>query len=378
MKPARLLAALIVGASVYATGPALSQDSRRGTLVQQDFSDCSNSNVNAQDPNIGGTLSVDRGADGNTHVRVSLRARPNTTYHFFLKCVRLLGDIATQDDGFAVANFDFPTNSAGDIFAFDMYPEGAPSGNKFQSFQVNFRDPQTTSAWSTFLPPGQRVSREVLLLPQDFSDCSNADVRAPDVRTTGGAATVDRGADGNTHVRANLSGRPNTTYHFFLKCVRQLGDLTTQANGVGIANFNFPTNLAGDVFAFDMYPEGAPLGNKYQSIQVDFRPTSDPRPVDPPPDDPKPITGPSARMEYLGQTATAVSIAYADMPEGTELILVQAMTGMETTSVVALSPGDRTLDFAIAADQAGGDYYLLARKRADKEYLARTIIFYIN
>jgi hypothetical protein len=54
------------------------------------------------------------------------------------------------------------------------------------------------------------------------------------------------------------------------------------------------------------------------------------------------------------------------------------MTGMETTSVVALSPGDRTLDFAIAADQAGGDYYLLARKRADKEYLARTIIFYIN
>jgi hypothetical protein len=24
------------------------------------------------------------------------------------------------------------------------------------------------------------------------------------------------------------------------------------------------------VFAFDMYPEGAPLGNKYQSIQIDF------------------------------------------------------------------------------------------------------------
>jgi hypothetical protein len=83
-------------------------------------------------------------------------------------------------------------------------------------------------------------------------------------------------------------------------------------------------------------------------------------------------------MEYLSQTATAVSIAYADMPEGTELILVQAMTGLETTSVVALTQGDRTLDFAIAADQSAGDYYLLARKRADKVYLARTIVFYIN
>ena len=51
-------------------------------------------------------------------------------YHFFLKCVRLLGEITTQGDGSATADFDFQTNSAGDVFAFDMYPEGAPLGDK--------------------------------------------------------------------------------------------------------------------------------------------------------------------------------------------------------------------------------------------------------
>jgi hypothetical protein len=106
-------------------------------LIRQDSSDCTNSNVNANDPSrIGGTVWVVRGPDGNTSVKVGITATPNTVYHFFLKCVRALGDIKTEDEGEATASFEFPTNSVGSVFAFDMYPEGAPAGNKYQSIQV--------------------------------------------------------------------------------------------------------------------------------------------------------------------------------------------------------------------------------------------------
>jgi len=106
-------------------------------LIRQDSSDCTNSNVNADDPSrIGGTAWVVRRPDGNTSVKVGITATPNTVYHFFLKCVRALGDIKTEDEGEATASFEFPTNSVGSVFAFDMYPEGAPAGNKYQSIQV--------------------------------------------------------------------------------------------------------------------------------------------------------------------------------------------------------------------------------------------------
>jgi hypothetical protein len=57
-----------------------------------------------------------------------------------------------------------------------------------------------------------------------------------------------------------MTASPDTTYHVFLKCVRQIGDVTTGDEGTGIQVFSFPTNLAGNVFAFDVYPEGAPVG----------------------------------------------------------------------------------------------------------------------
>ena len=105
-------------------------------MVQQDFSDCSNGNVN---PGVvSGTAWVVRGSDGKTSVKVGITAKPNTTYHFFLKCVRHLGDITTSDEGVGETIFSFNTNEAGNTFAFDMYPEGAPAGNKFQSVQVKY------------------------------------------------------------------------------------------------------------------------------------------------------------------------------------------------------------------------------------------------
>ena len=135
------------GAFVLASAAALAQikpppvppDQRNVYLVRQDFSDCSNSNVpNTDGPNVGGFVSVVRGTDGNTLVKIALTGTPNTTYHFFLKCVRILGDIKTEEEGTALTSFTFPTNLTGNVFAFDSYPEGAPAGNKFQSAQVNF------------------------------------------------------------------------------------------------------------------------------------------------------------------------------------------------------------------------------------------------
>jgi hypothetical protein len=113
-------------------------------MVRQDFSDCSNANVqgdvNADPSPIGAKIHVERGSDGITRVNVSLggAAQSNTTYHFFLKCVQFLGDIQTYDEKDGNADFQFPTNLVGNVYAFDMYPEGAPSGNKFQSVQVRF------------------------------------------------------------------------------------------------------------------------------------------------------------------------------------------------------------------------------------------------
>jgi hypothetical protein len=53
--------------------------------------------------------------------------------------------------------------------------------------------------------------------------------------------------------------------------VRPLADITTGDEGVAIASFAFSTNLVGAVYGFDMYPEGAPAGNKFQSAQVSFQ-----------------------------------------------------------------------------------------------------------
>jgi hypothetical protein len=110
------------------------------SMVRQDQSDCTNSDVNSDDPSrIGGTVWVVRQADGNTAVKVAITASPNTVYHFFLKCVRQLGDVKTQDEGEGIAMFEFPTSTTETVYAFDMYPEGAPPGNKFQSVQVKFQ-----------------------------------------------------------------------------------------------------------------------------------------------------------------------------------------------------------------------------------------------
>jgi hypothetical protein len=113
---------------------------RQVYLVRKDQSDCTNSDVpNVDSPLVAGNVWVTRLHDGNTSVKVALTAKPATTYRFFLKCVRPLADITTDDEGVAIASFAFSSSLVGAVYAFDMVPEGAPPGNKFQSAQVSFQ-----------------------------------------------------------------------------------------------------------------------------------------------------------------------------------------------------------------------------------------------
>lgn len=138
-----LLGLAVCGSAVAQFGPPPPKppdpSEREVSLVRQDQSDCQNGNVSNRDPSlIGGTVWVVRGSDGTTKVKVGISAKPNTTYHFFLKCVRILGDVKTWDEGEGQGEFSFSNAESGTTFAFDMYPEGAPPGNKYQSVQVKY------------------------------------------------------------------------------------------------------------------------------------------------------------------------------------------------------------------------------------------------
>jgi hypothetical protein len=121
-------------------------------------------------------------------------------------------------------------------------------------------------------PAAAKVRVLTLMVKQDYSDCTNANVPPePSPSLVGGEAMVTLRDSGQTEVNVRLTNvAPNTTYHLFLKCHYLLGDIQTGANGRGNNTFFFPTKDSGAVFAFDMYPKGAPLGNKYQSIEVNF------------------------------------------------------------------------------------------------------------
>ena len=135
-----LVAIFLAGAAALPVATAQAQGANRDALlIRQDESDCTNSTVpSANPPDQRGIVSIVRENDGNTLVKVAMTVAPNTTYHFFLKCVRQLGDITTSDEGVGTAVFSFPTNLTGAAYGFDMYPEGAPAGNKFQSMTVRF------------------------------------------------------------------------------------------------------------------------------------------------------------------------------------------------------------------------------------------------
>lgn len=105
-------------------------------LIRLDSSDCNNSNVNANNPAlIGGVIQLLHQSNGTTTAKVAITGTANTTYNLFRKCVGQLGTISTGDEGTGTGVFTFQAPS-GAVIAFDMYPNGAPSGNKFQSVPI--------------------------------------------------------------------------------------------------------------------------------------------------------------------------------------------------------------------------------------------------
>lgn len=108
----------------------------------------------------------------------------------------------------------------------------------------------------------------VSLVPQDFSDCANANVKDNGGAAPGGIVILAPRQDGSIDIKVGITASPDTKCNFYLKCVRQLGVITTGDEGIGEAQFTIPPNTVGKVFAFDMYPDGAPAGNKFQSVQV--------------------------------------------------------------------------------------------------------------
>jgi hypothetical protein len=123
----------------------------------------------------------------------------------------------------------------------------------------------TFLAVSAAASPAENI--KVSLVRQDFSDCVNSDVTDDD--GVGGFIIVHVKENRELLVNVHLAtGTPDTRYNVHLKCIGYAGELFTNPNGVGNVTFTVSPNTVPAVFAFDMYPDGAPLGNKYQSVQV--------------------------------------------------------------------------------------------------------------
>jgi hypothetical protein len=119
--------------------PPTDPNQRQVALARQEASDCSGSDVPSDPPETGGTIWATRLFDGNTSVKVAMTAKPNTTYRLSLKCVRPLGEVKTDDEGIASTALVFPTNLVGPVYSFELAPEPARPGDKYQSAQVSFR-----------------------------------------------------------------------------------------------------------------------------------------------------------------------------------------------------------------------------------------------
>jgi len=128
----------------------------------------------------------------------------------------------------------------------------------------------TALAQAVLQPKPDSNEKQVVLVSQDTSDCAGGDV-PDDLLLAGGMLWVTQRTDGNTSVKLAMTGKPNTTYHVAVKCVRPLGDVTTDDDGVANSTFAFPTNLVDPIYSFELTPQPAGAGDKYQSAQVKFR-----------------------------------------------------------------------------------------------------------
>ncbi len=227
-----------------------------GELVRQDFSDCGNNDVSigGDYSRVGGAVTIVQTSTGATTVIVNITSgTPNTAYTIFRKCYYGLGQVLTNDGGHGSASFSIQAG-VGDTFTFDMYPDGAPLGNKFQSVRIT---PVTAARVGT----GSLIRQEEAL-------CDNSDV-SYNPANVGGNVTLVQNVSGVTAAFVQITGgAPSSTYDFYWKCFRWVGRVPLDAAGNGSGIFMFYT-VAGWTLAFDSYPmDVSPYGHRLQSVPV--------------------------------------------------------------------------------------------------------------
>ncbi len=165
-------------------------------------------------------------------------------------------------------------NDHADFTSADSAPAGATigsvvradSGDKSYSYTVSARD---GTACPVQLPLSTTTATTVALVRQDEGSCSNETVVDNGLAAIGGSVTVSPESSIATIAGIRLAGvSPNTSYRIYLKCGRQLGTLRTDASGNAGRTVDFPTDAAGAVYAFELFPEGAPAGSKLQSLSL--------------------------------------------------------------------------------------------------------------
>jgi hypothetical protein len=163
-------------------------------------------------------------------------------------------------------------NDHADFTSADSAPAGATIGSvvkadigdKTYSYTISARD---GTACPVQLPLATKTATTVALVRQDEGSCTNDNVGDTGSAVVAGSVTVSLETSSTSTAAIRLAGvSPNTSYRIFLKCFRQLGTLRTDASGNAGRTVEFPTDAAGAVYAFEIFPEGAAPGPKLQSL----------------------------------------------------------------------------------------------------------------
>jgi hypothetical protein len=164
-------------------------------------------------------------------------------------------------------------NDHADFTSADSAPAGATigsvvkadSGDKTYSYTISARD---GTACPVQLPLATHTATTVALVRQEEGSCTNDNVGDTASAVVGGSVTVSFETSSTSTAGIRLAGvSPNTSYRIFLKCFRQLGTLRTDASGNAGRTVDFPTDAAGAVYAFEIFPEGAAApGTMLQSL----------------------------------------------------------------------------------------------------------------
>jgi len=165
-------------------------------------------------------------------------------------------------------------NDHADFMSAESAPAGATIGSvvkagrgeKTYSYTISARD---GTACPVQLPLATTTALTVALVRQDEGSCTNDTVADSGSAVLAGSATVSPETSATSTAAIRVVGAtPNTSYHVYLKCFRQLGMIRTDGSGNAGRTFDFPTDAVGPVIAFELTPDGAPPGPKLQSLAI--------------------------------------------------------------------------------------------------------------